>query len=98
VKALYYTVTFLASLVILTAAGFETYIHWSEITALVDTAVTKPLSAGRHKKCKCDADCKCGKKCECNGTDKKCNPDCTCQPKPTPPEEKKPAKNNLDVK
>lgn len=64
-KAIHGTVTFLAALVILAFAGWQTYLHWDVVT-------------GKHpvSKCACVADCKCVK-CKCK-TGKKCIADCTC--------------------
>lgn len=67
-KALYNLVTFLAAVVILTWAGWQTYLHW-------DIPVAKKPAA-----CLCCKHCACGKT-DCKGAccpDKKCCNDCGC--------------------
>jgi hypothetical protein len=76
-KAIHGIITFLAALVVLAFAGWQTYLHWDMVT-------------GKHtmSKCACVADCKCvkcdckaGKKCiaACTCAKCKCNIDCKCE-------------------
>jgi hypothetical protein len=79
-RFIYYTVTFLAALVILAYAGWQTYLHRNVILNAVpnvnfgkpDAPKPKPHNPIKCKDCTC-TDCKCteGKcccaKCECPG-------------------------------
>lgn len=68
-KAIYYTVTFLAALVVLTFAGWQAYVHKDVIVNTV------------QQKCGCSADCTCPSgKCACNA-ETSCTPDCDCAAK-----------------
>jgi hypothetical protein len=69
-KAIYYTVTFLAALVVLAFAGWQAYLHKDVIVGNVPGIV--------GKKCGCNADCKCTKaECKCSA-ENSCSPDCDC--------------------
>jgi hypothetical protein len=73
-KSIHNVVTFLAAVVVLSWAGWQTYLHWDIIMKKV--AVT-PVAT----KCKpCCNNCKCGK-VDCAGAccaDKKCCDACGC--------------------
>lgn len=73
-KAIYNLVTFLAAVVVLAWAGWQTYLHWDVLTKQV---MVPPVAA----KCKpCCGNCKCGKT-DCAGAccaDKKCCDACGC--------------------
>jgi len=73
-KAIHNTVTFLAAVVVLTWAGWQTYLHWDILMNKANVAVTPA------KKCPCCTHCTCGKT-DCKGAccaDKKCCDACGC--------------------
>lgn len=71
-KAIYYTVTFLAALVVLTFAGWEVYLHRNVIANAVHHQAAP---------CGCNTGCTCpAGKCACN-VDESCSPDCDCAAK-----------------
>lgn len=85
-KAIYNTITLLAALVVLTWAGWETYLHWGVITGKAEVTrsdVAHHMRMGRHRKC-CSKDCKCD---TCKKTCESC-----CTPAPEVKEEKTPEK------
>lgn len=51
-KAIYNLVTFLAALVVLAWAGWETYLHWDVITGKAPMVWHHGKTA--HKECKCE--------------------------------------------
>lgn len=72
-KLFYYTVTFLAALVVLTLAGWEVYLHRD----VIQNAVHKVPAT----KCGCNDGCACpAGQCKCN-VDESCSPDCDCAAK-----------------
>lgn len=79
-KAIHNTVTFLAAIVVLSWAGWQTYLHWD---ILLNKAVVVPQTRQQHppaKKCPCCNHCTCGKT-DCKGAccaDKKCCDICGC--------------------
>lgn len=75
-KAIYNLVTFLAALVVLAWAGWETYLHWDVITGKAPMVWHHGKLAPHHKKCCC-------KECKCENCPKDCAGDCCkdcCQP------------------
>lgn len=75
-KFIYNTVTFLAALVVLGYAGWQTYLHWNVLKGqvLYDSKCCQPP----QKTSGCNKDCSyTNKNCACaNG--KKCSESCTC--------------------
>ncbi len=76
-KALYNVVTFLAAVVILSWAGWQTYLHWDILMNKAAVHHAKPIPVPCKTCCK---HCICGK-ADCKGAccaDKKCCDACGC--------------------
>ncbi len=88
-KSLYYTVTFLAALMVLAYTGFQTYLHWPLVVQTLHKVMPPPKHAKDGSCCepkpKCVCGCKCDSKdgkCKCFLNGVKCQVDCKC-PSPT---------------
>ena len=65
-KAVYYTVTFIASLLVLGFVGWQLYLQWPAIEGTLRNAMPQVKPAG--KECKCGPNCpkgNCGENCNC---------------------------------